>query len=1117
MWPIGTNTQNEIKKTHQHPYYNFRLYDDLIDFTGTVLGTNGTMEKYFFNTKNQKQYAVTGTQKVCSLNGFAWEGTNIALTGTYQIGTWISPKLTTYVKDATWHALLYRDFTFGRNESDIVFKERFETWDGMIRNGAQQTLSEGGITYFGSYNIGNWLKIVNHGNELTGVEYPYINVGNEIKQTGEIDLSYRCDNFYMNNLEVFRLHTSDSKDNFGLYQVTSGTTIGLYFTIGYTDAGSITTQLGTIGTGQTYQISCAWGTQAGNKYFINSSINGTTSTGTSVPGILQGDFRRFSVAEYVGGSSGTYFIGDLVLFGTASPLDNGTNTWLKHNATINYYIRTSDNGTSFSDWRNITGTRKYNLDARRHNVLYSACVGGVCISAKFAQLMAVANTTGTQYRPYINTIRTYSTWEIPPSYIKTAPKVEYQLDGKYTMGLIKSNTMDFELSNIADLYFDNEQLFNSTATSNWINQSQFFNRPPTNFERLRLKTGYSGTWGTETTPIWHGWVNYFNLNSNDKTIKITAVDDWGRYGDLPLGGTLTGTFNNDVIIKYAADYVGLEREKQFIDKCKNIYSGINLVNTKDPALYQTNNGGIGDYWGNLSVEAAYYSFGQDTYANYLSSIITNQQFNVYNKNFGLLKSFALGGFNGLTNYAKTALQTNITNYLYSYTLANFDGTAKLHAFGCTTDSFVYKGDNKVTFWGTLSNNSFGFFFDSLTGTGYYIANEGGTAAMYRFNPTGGTPNVNYGLLSTLDVAWTGTTYLGTFTCAGAFQCPKPIDWYQGTKTNYFCVYAIEGGTNMLKWFEGTGSNYNLVGSVALGSTAPTSGFWRAEKGYPEIYGHNYGTSEVFKTGNLGFNTQHNTILSLGAANGTVFRNDFAFGTNGSGTYGYFFNSEKTTVYLDHFFNKYNTFQVSYSLLGINANVGTLDGYTFKDICEKISIVANQSVWFDGYGNLWTRDRNQYINSFNLSTSGNIEWGSSNKSTVTINSDVTKDINKVINSITVKGTTGVISTVITDSLSKSLYGTRKYEYENEFINTNADALSLGSMLIETTKFPKYELNASFPYLPPIEIMDKVNFTDSLNDVSFSGNIKRISQDFGNFQTNISAVEISTQKTGTFNNF
>jgi hypothetical protein len=478
--------------------------------------------------------------------------------------------------------------------------------------------------------------------------------------------------------------------------------------------------------------------------------------------------------------------------------------------------------------------------------------------------------------------------------------------------------------------------------------------------------------------------------------------------------------------------------------------------------------------------------------------------------------------------------------------------------------------NGVAGYGSTINNV--MFYDSIQGTGYFFRTEAGTTKKYNFNlyQTNSAFNV-------LSGSWTGAN--GTFTLTGttdiqagagvnfhitsAFMLPEPVSIYQGTNKYYYACYGREGTLNyMYRFGTGTGQNWGFVDKISTGNAynvyikqyaygtdysgtrggyigtteKPQGTEWvyiagavldgttgnSLNNGWAEynnnilhVGGHrlaNINTDvgweqsrELFNNGLFGFTFQHNTVSTVGSVllNGSVMN---------AGSYTVL--SDKTGFIFKDLYSLADTFSSSYSVFGQSVTL-TIGSYTFKDLVQKTSIPAMAYAYFDGYGNFIFQDRSVVGEKFFLSNANTPRSYGTVLNEQYMGGQTQKDINKVKNVVTVKGTGGVTGTVIKDNASITIFGTRELsEYKNEFINTNADCGTMALILLENLKYAKSDVSLKIPFHPELENTDYFDYTDTFNLINLSNvQVKSITHSLTDWSTQIKGIEKPIIKTGT----
>lgn len=1184
MWPVGTEFREASIRSRSEPLFEVYVYDDTIGFYNNSTGSNlsGTNHEYHYNANNEKGY-VSASGGTAELVGLVSVGSYVIGDGIGTIGTWISPVFTNYYP-STFTKLKYKDYSvIDSRELDVLFQEGFESFDGMIRNGATLNYNNGTMVQFPDYPSGKMLKIVNNGDSTTEVTYSDTMINANIFDSGEAMCSFRIDNFMwdgvtgggMSTLEALKLyefvstgtHSLSALMDFIGFVDIAGTTLGypvnLVFSVSGAYYGKL--NLGTIGTGGYNSVVTTWDSQISGKLRIEAWLNGSYRVGTfdkPSPANPVGSFSTLNIAKMIGGDSryGTYYIDNVHIIGTKVHGTGWTQPFLFQFAKMDYWIRTSDDGTTFKDWEWITGTRSFNEDTRALNILNTYYLGTSIQKGNFAQLRAVMSSPCTTCKAWMSGLYLTGQFVLDKESIMDISPISNITDTNFKIGLIQTNTASLKFSNIENRQGTRLPLFGEKVSDNWLANPLFYNRPPYYSLPLKIRAGWGWENGTTLVPLLTTFGQSVSVDADNLTIDYSGFDSWAKYGDLQAGSRLAGTYDISAIVKHCADYVGIPYDKQFIDNVGRQYIGVPPINHKDKNYLAHNNGGFGDIWnerkqnlgshwsqstdGNFIAAIRFGSYYQPNFFNSIPDPAhrTNPfyiRYKLYDKNLNFIKEH---------NWYDVINTQTIRRTPEHIALDHKDGTCVVYQIGeiehveswLNLFGIIFpvttKGPTNLIWQINTTNNSSpasspfpplnyanvgGMFFDANTGTGYIGYNETGTVKIFRFNSkkrfsrTLGDANVTVNGTYSLQ-AGAGTN----FTMTAFFMKPQPMQAASGSTDKwYYCAYGREGTNHYFYRFGTEHNSYPFIDKIRVGTqhmgpkgSSLTSGGWESPQGIITTLGYPLNNNyfkignekdperKLFNTGLFGMTFQHDTI-------GTVFnikRNEIIY-PSGS----YLITADKLKFHFNELLSTSAFMTADYNIRGYKVGVDSTS-YAFKELLQGVSVPANFWAYFDADGNFHFASKSVPKKTIMVGggflptyTNGLVESP--------INSSVSKDVSRVKNEVTVTGAAGTQTYI--DLTSRDIFGTRiLQDYNNPFLITNVDVGTCAIMLTEYLKYPRYHFDVTLPFHPEIEVGDTVTYYDKNNGVKVPmGLIKATDHNVISYTTNIKGEERPTNKT------
>jgi hypothetical protein len=159
-------------------------------------------------------------------------------------------------------------------------------------------------------------------------------------------------------------------------------------------------------------------------------------------------------------------------------------------------------------------------------------------------------------------------------------------------------------------------------------------------------------------------------------------------------------------------------------------------------------------------------------------------------------------------------------------------------------------------------------------------------------------------------------------------------------------------------------------------------------------------------------------------------------------------------------------------------------------------------YFDGNGNYMFKPRVSNNPSINITNGASRSWGTGMVENF-IEANLRKDISRVKNAIRVTGSVGSSgASYFIDTKSQQIYGTRNYDYNNEFLVTSAACQVIGSMLLDTLKVSKPIVDCIIPFHPELSVLDEVDFYDYDNNKKSSGlSVRNVSHNLNTFTTRL----------------
>jgi hypothetical protein len=855
MWNVSENFKRESVGDWKTPTYAVSLYDDVFTWTGADF--SGTYSKGFYDMRNQKRLAGIGTSK---LEGVTASGTIISMatpSGTYfnTIGTWTSQIITAFYP-MTFDKLQFYDFNYKEdNNEKVYFREGFDSFETMNRNGAvinfTGTIEDDGTSRF--------LRMTSTEQSGQGrVSYPNININSDIFEEGRMELKGKVNiGTSIGTLDIMRLK-SDTGVNVGInvtYDGLSGTHafINAFYYKGA--VGTTLTRLGTVLNNTLSALDISWGTALAPAEVVvfTACVTGRYITGTTARLTERGNVSSFDVMSHGTGFAGTFWAYNATIRQTY----HGSTALVKENLNkqygkVYYGIRTSDDGTTFSDWYMINnGNKEYDTSDKSINA-YKIKNG---TKANYAQIRAIlTNTSGTYKGLNIDALKLYTHYDIPEKEVISISPITTQLESEFVIGQIENNGIDLTLSNIGGTQF-----YGETQNEDWRKQSLFYNRPIYMNNAIKVSAGFSGSWGTELLPLTSGIIKSIAVSEDEQSIDISGVNIWGKYSDVKLKGT-SGTYNGSDIINIACKAVNIPTEKRYISKNISNYNNIPL-NCGKYAFQNQSAGGFGDTWNysmfDLGEKNVIKSIAQSvhpTKGNFKAiSFIYGNYDKEYDYDTIYPRSYHMNIFDSNFNRLTENVSVNSPDYIdglkvgiismqdcdtpadtlriYKMTAGHFpltQGTTIMEIFdwkkGYTaqTDRYgriVARVAIGTGFYGTFKNEHT-MFFDSIQGTGFYLRNESGTVQKYDYWYKQDVSA--FGQAGTFNFTGTETITAGAgthFNITAAFMLPKPIDTYLGTNFYYYACYGYEGTNNyMYRFGTGTGQNWGFVDKVYLGTS-----------------------------------------------------------------------------------------------------------------------------------------------------------------------------------------------------------------------------------------------------------------------------------------------------------
>jgi len=845
MWNVSENFKKDAVGDWKTPTYAVSLYDDVFTWTGADF--NGTYSKGFYDIRNQKKYAGYGTS---TLEGMALSGTRLVLSGTFLSGTWTSQVITAFYP-MTFDKLQFYDFNYKEsNNEKVYFREGFDSFESMNRNGAfvnfTGTIENDGTSRF-------LRMIATEENGEGRVSYPNVNIPSDIFEEGRMEFKGKIlIGTSIGTLDIFDLK-SDTGVNVGInvtYDGASGTHafINAFYYKGA--VGTTLTRLGTVLNNTLSSLDISWGTVLAptDTVLLSAAVGGRYITGTTAKITARDNVSSFDILAHGTGFAGTFWAYNAVIkqifLGSTALVQENLN---KQYGKVYYSIRTSDDGTTFSDWYMINnGNKEYDLSDKSINA-YKVNNG---TKANYAQIKAeFVNTSGTFLPLNIDVLKLYTHYEIPEKEVISISPITTQLESEFVIGQIENNGIDLTLSNIGSTQF-----YGESQNEDWRKQALFYNRPVYVNNNIKVSAGFAGSWGTELLPLTSGIIKSMSVSEDEQSIDINGVNIWGKYSDIKLSGT-AGTYNGSDILNMACKAVGIPTEKRFISK--NISNYINIPLNCGKYVYQNQSaGGFGETWNYSAFEAGDKiavrniassvhptkgHFKALQYSNKLNPVTdtdiqAGRAIYIYDSNFNkLTNDDDFGGFifssDRYLTLGNIALQEcgtpENTLRLYNLTENTFNNNQYMLVFDWNKN-FTPQGNKTLINVGTylfeedvINFNLYdkGMFFDSIQGTGFFLQTESGTVKKYNFVLEKNVSSKNTDGTFTFTGTTTITAGTNNFNVTAAFMLPKPVDVYLGTNYYYYACYGYEGTNNyMYRFGTGTGQNWGFVDKVYIGTT-----------------------------------------------------------------------------------------------------------------------------------------------------------------------------------------------------------------------------------------------------------------------------------------------------------
>jgi len=166
-----------------------------------------------------------------------------------------------------------------------------------------------------------------------------------------------------------------------------------------------------------------------------------------------------------------------------------------------------------------------------------------------------------------------------------------------------------------------------------------------------------------------------------------------------------------------------------------------------------------------------------------------------------------------------------------------------------------------------------------------------------------------------------------------------------------------------------------------------------------------------------------------------------------------------------------------------ATTTTLEGLTCWQMMKKLAEAENKLIYISREGDFFFHDKDvaQSVSVWHFSGLGDEDrsYGKNVMKRIKIEYNAQKVYNRIrikhakddtLTSYYIRNETWNWG----DSSSSFLYGTRTYEYENEWMDT-ATAETVGDTIYEEYKFPKQEVKLDTKFVPQLDINDRTSLT------------------------------------------